>query len=375
MRFYKLIFHNVMRRRLRSALTAVAVAIAVGSIVSLVGIANGFRDSFMDFYQSADVDMIVVRSGSQRRLTSTLDESLANKIQALPGVKEVVPGLADIVSFAEANLYVVPISGLLPETHVFDHFKLTEGRNLLRSDQDAIVLGVDLAQTLGKQVGSVLDVVEGQKFTVVGIFESSNVFESGSILMPLADLQKLMGREGQVSGVSLTVDNPQDAKGMEQISDAIKKLESGLSVRTTREHVESLSEIQMAIAMAWITSTVAILIGTLGTLNTMFMSIQERIREIGILRALGWERKRVIAMILGESIMISFIGGVFGAVSAIILVKLLTRVPAVNGLIQGRVDWVVLAQGLTVALMVGLIGGFLPALSASRLTPAEALQN
>ena len=375
MRFYKLIFHNVMRRRLRSALTAVAVAIAVGSVVSLVGIANGFRDSFMDFYQSADVDMIVVRSGSQRRLTSTLDESLAARIQALPGVKEVVPGLADIVSFAEANLYVVPISGLLPETRVFNHFKITKGRNLLRSDRQAIVLGIDLAQTLGKEVGSVLDVVEGQPFDVVGIFESSNVFESGSILMPLADLQVLMGREGQVSGVSLTVDDPRDKRKMEQLSESIKKLEGGLSVRTTLEHVESLTEIQMAIAMAWLTSTVAIVIGTLGTLNTMFMSIQERIKEIGILRAIGWERKRIIAMILGESIMISLIGGVVGACFSILLVKLLTRVPAVNGLIQGRIDWAVLAQGLSVALLVGIIGGFLPALSASRLTPAEALQN
>jgi len=351
------------------------VAIAVGSVVSLVGIANGFRDSFMDFYQSADVDMIVVRSGSQRRLTSTLDESLADRIQALPGVKEVVPGLADIVSFAEANLYVVPISGLLPETRVFNHFKITKGRNLLRSDRQAIVLGIDLAQTLGKEVGSVLDVVEGQPFDVVGIFESSNVFESGSILMPLADLQVLMGREGQVSGVSLTVDDPRDKRKMEQLSESIKKLEGGLSVRTTLEHVESLTEIQMAIAMAWLTSTVAIVIGTLGTLNTMFMSIQERIKEIGILRAIGWERKRIIAMILGESIMISLIGGVVGACFSILLVKLLTRVPAVNGLIQGRIDWAVLAQGLSVALLVGIIGGFLPALSASRLTPAEALQN
>ena len=106
MRFSTMILHNVLRRNLRSGLTVVAVAIAVGSVVALVGIANGFKDSFMEFYQSAGVDIIVTRSGSQRRLTSTLNESLSDRIQALPGVKEVVPGLADVVSFADVNLYV-----------------------------------------------------------------------------------------------------------------------------------------------------------------------------------------------------------------------------------------------------------------------------
>jgi putative ABC transport system permease protein len=353
----------------------VAVAIAVGSVVALVGIANGFKDSFMEFYQSAGVDIIVTRSGSQRRLTSTLNASLSDRIQALPGVKEVVPGLADVVSFADVNLYVVPVSGLLPETHVFDHFKLTAGRLLLKSDRKAVVLGIDLADTLGKKVGDDLEVVEGQSFHVVGLIESSNVLENGAILMPLEDLQNLMGREGQISGVSIAVENPQDHALIERLTKEIKQLESGLSVRTTKEHVESLTEIQIAIAMAWLTSTVAIVIGMLGTLNTMFMSIQERIREIGILRALGWERTRVAAMILGESVTIALVGGIVGALGAVLLVRLLTQVPAVNGMIQGRIDLAVLVEGMLTAVLVGLLGGLLPALSVSRMRPAEALQN
>jgi len=375
MRFSRLILHNVMRRKLRSVLTATAVAIAVGSVVSLVGIANGFKDSFMDFYQSADVDMVVTRSGSQRRLTSTLDESLSERIRVLPGVREVVPGLADVVSFSEANLFVVPVSGLLPETHVFEHFHVTDGRPLLKSDLKTVMLGIDLSETLNKPVGSVLEVVESEPFTVVGVFESSNVFENGSIVMPLSDLQVLMGRDGQISGVSISLEEPGNPNVVQTLTDQIMALESGLSVRTTREHVESLTEIQMAIAVAWLTSTVAIIIGTLGTLNTMFMSIQERIKEIGILRALGWERRRVVLMILGESVTISCIGGIVGALAAILMVRLLTQVPAVNGLIQGRLDGFVIAQGIGVALLVGFFGGLLPAVSASRMTPAEALQN
>jgi putative ABC transport system permease protein len=374
MHFWQIILHNLLRRRLRSALTVVAVAIAVTSVVALVGIANGFKHSFMEFYEGADVDVVVTRSGSQRRLTSTLDEGLSGRIADLAGVEGVVPGLADVVSFPEANLFVVPVSGLQPGTRIFDHFRLTAGRSLAAGDRRKVMLGVELADTLGRRTGDSLEVVEDQMFEVVGLFESSNVLENGMILMPLVDLQELMGREGQISGVSVTVRNGTDSAAVARLIERIHGLEPGLSVRTTKEHVESLTEIQIAIAMAWLTSTVAILIGTLGTLNTMFMSIQERVREIGILRALGWNRRRVVTMILGESVALGLVGGCLGVLAAILLVRLLTRVPAVNGLIESRIDPGVVAQGLLVAVLVGLVGGTLPALGASRLAPAEALQ-
>src|SRR5688572_19318011 len=210
MRFSSLIFRNVLRRKLRSGLTVFAVAIAVGSVVALVGIATGFKDSFLEFYNDVDIDLVVVRTGSQRRLTSTIDESLTAKIRRLPGVKNVIPGLADVVSFPEHDLFVVPVSGLVPETAIFDHFTITQGRQLRKADKRAVVLGVNLAETLGKKPGDMLDVVEGEAYEVVGVFESSNVIENGSILMPLGELQKLMGREGQISGISIVMHDHSD---------------------------------------------------------------------------------------------------------------------------------------------------------------------
>lgn len=374
MRFGSLIFRNVMRRKLRSSLTIFAVAIAVGSVVSLVGIANGFKDSFMEFYQGVDIDMVVVRSGSQRRLTSTLDESLSSKIATLPGVKEAVGGLADVVSFPDVNLFVVPVSGLPTDTSVFDHFRVLEGERIGDPAKPSVMLGVTLADTLQKKVGETVEVVEEEPFNVVAIFESDNVLENGSMIVSLPQLQRIMGREGQISGVSIVFEEGVSSEQANDISAAILKMESGLSARTTQEHVESLSEIQVAVAMAWLTSTVAILIGSLGTLNTMFMSIQERTPEIGILKAIGWERPRIIAMILGESILLSLMGGVVGTVSAILLVKVLTKMPAVNGLIQGQISGAILVQAFVVAAVVGLLGGLVPAISASRLAPTVALK-
>lgn len=368
-------FRNVLRRPLRSALTLVAVALAVCAVVSLVGIANGFKDTFMDFYQGAGVDLLVVRSGSARRLTSTLDEGLGEKITQIEGVKEVIPGLADVVSFSDVGLYVVPVSGLLAETRVFDAMEPIAGRRLTKADQRAVMVGVTLADSLDKKVGDMLEVVEGEAYEVVGIYESFNVLQNGSLVVSLAELQRLMGREGEVSGFSIVATDSTDDALIDRIAKQVGDLETEITVRPTREHVESLSEIQLAIAMAWLTSTVATVIGAVGVLNTMFMSIQERTLEIGLLRAIGWSRVRIVSMILLEAIFLAIIGATIGILLSLILVAMLTRMPAVNGLIEGKISFLVIAQGFAIAIVVGIIGGFLPAIRASRLSPSEALRH
>lgn len=374
MHFSTLTFRNVLRRPLRSCLTLVAVALAVGAVVALVGISTGFKNTFLEFYEGVGIDLLAVRTGSARRLTSTIDETLADKILALPGVEEVIPGLADVVSFPDDGLYVVPISGLVPETRVFNTMDTVSGRKLVKDDEKAVMLGITLADSLGKKTGDRLEVVEGDEFEIVGVYDGFNVIQNGSMVMSVKQLQRLMGREDQVSGISIVVEDSTDDALIERISRQVEEMESGITVRPTREHVESLSEIQIAIAMSWLTSSVAILIGTVGMLNTMFMSIQDRTLEIGLLRAVGWSRTRVISMILSEAVFLSTLGACIGIATAFGLVKLLTRMPAVNGLIEGHISATVIGQGFLIAIIVGFIGGLLPAIVASRLSPNEALR-
>ena len=374
MGFLTIALRNVMRRPLRSCLTLFAVALAVGAVVSLVGIANGFKATFLDFYQGVGIDLLVVRSGSARRLTSTLDERLGDKIAALPGVAEVIPGLADVVSFPDEGLYVVAVSGLVPETRVFESMDVVEGRMLRVEDGRGLMLGATLADSLQKSVGDSVEVVEDEEYEVVGIFDGFNVLQNGSIVISIQELQRLMGREGQVSGFSIVTEDASDDQLLDRIAAQVQTMESGISVRRTREHVESISEIQIAIAMAWLTSTVAILIGSIGMLNTMFMSVQERTVEIGLLRAVGWSRLRVISMILNEAALLSVLGAIVGTLGAMLLVRCLTVMPVVNGLIEGRISAAIVVQGLLIALVVGFLGGLLPAVRASRLSPSVALR-
>ena len=161
MRFLMIVLKNTVRRPLRSTLTVFAIAIAVGSVVALVGIASGFEETFLSLYKGSGIDMIVVRAGAKQRLTSTLDEALGARIEELPGVHAVIPGLADVVSFEEYGLYGVLVEGWVPETVVFDHIQVLAGRSLRRDDRKAVMLGSVLAKNLEKKVGDRLHLSGG----------------------------------------------------------------------------------------------------------------------------------------------------------------------------------------------------------------------
>src|SRR6516165_8772877 len=143
--FTVFVLRNLMRRPLRSLLTAFAVAIAIGAVIALVGIANGFEQTFLTLYANAGVDMVVVRKGARQRMNSTLDEKLGEQIKHVDGVREVLAGLADTVSFEDQGLYGVVVQGWEPETAVFEHLKIIEGRKLIKGDRRAVLLGTILA--------------------------------------------------------------------------------------------------------------------------------------------------------------------------------------------------------------------------------------
>ena len=133
--------------------------------------------------------------------------------------------------------------------------------------------------------------------------------------------------------------------------------------------------IQVSRAMAWMTSIVAVLIGGIGMLNTMLMSVMERVREIGILRAVGWRKSRVVGMVLGEALVLSLIGAFFGILGAVLLTRFLATLPRVNGFLTGEIAPSVMLQGLGIAIIVGLLGGLYPAWRAARLLPTEAVRH
>jgi putative ABC transport system permease protein len=372
--FSTFLFKNLRRRPLRSILTITAVALGVGAVVALVGIATGFKASFFKLYTEAGIDLLVIKGRVGRQLESGIPESMSERILALPGVRDVIPGLNDVISFPEDDLYMVVVNGFVPGSAVFKHLPLKAGRYLRDDDQRKILLGAILAENLDKGVGDQVEVYDEEVFEVVGVFDSFNVIESGSLVMPLRELQPLIGREGQVLGISVLTEDGSNRELLSRLRGQIEAMEKGVVARPVREHIDGLTEIQLASAMAWLTSTIALVIGGVGVMNTMIMTVQERTREIGVLRAIGWRRSRVIKMILFEALILGAIGAFFGIVGAILLVKFLTRMPMVNGLLDGEIQPIVVVYGVVLAMVVGLFGGLVPAMIASRMTPTAALR-
>ena len=148
-------------------------------------------------------------------------------------------------------------------------------------------------------------------------------WKTAATIIPLKELQRIMARPHQVTGYSVILTGPAISSLRAKVRREIEAWPRNLTVLSPREHVDSMTEIRLAKGMAWLTSTVALLIGSFGMMNTMVMSVHERTREIGILRAVGWRVSRVIRMVLFEAVLLSFIGALSGTVGAIAVVQVL----------------------------------------------------
>lgn len=381
MRFIDFILHNVLRRKVRSLLTGMGVALAIAAVVALLGVAGGFERSFLDMYARRGVDMVVLRAGVSERLSSSINARFGERLAALPGVAKVSPSLNDTVTTPGSGAMGFPLRGWQVDSFAFDGLHIKSGRRLTADDTEGVLIGSALAANLKKHVGDPLE-FESRTYQVVGIFESDNVFENGAALMLLPSLQKLMDRGDQVTEfqVALAADVGDKRAAVERLKRQIEDLRDergrrvGLAALSTDEVVQSSFEIRMAHAMAWITSTIALVIGAIGMLNTMIMSVLERTQEIGVLRAIGWRRRSVVRMILFEALMISLGGTFLGTVGAVGLIRLVSRFPAAQGFLRGDVSWDVIGTGFLLSLAMALVGGAYPALRGASLSPVEALR-
>jgi putative ABC transport system permease protein len=382
MRFYQFICRNVLRRKFRSLLTGIGVAVAIMAVVGLLGVSNGFEKSSREMLASRGVDLVVVRAGLGERSTSRLDESIGQVILQSPEVAEVAPLLQEMVKLDDDPIGT-PLQGYAPGSFALNNLKVDDksGRSLTAKDVDGVILGKFLAQSLGKKPGDTLE-IELKPFKVLGIFNGPSLFENRAAVALLPVLQELLDRQHQVSefDVKLKSEFAGNDAALASLRAKIAALADPqgnsyhLEPLTTDQYISSSNELRLSQAMAWTTSVIALAIGAVGMLNTMIMSVLERTQEIGILRAIGWRRRRIMRMILGESFLLSVAGAVVGTLGAIGVTTLLSTLPAAEGLVRPDVSLSVILTGFVLALVVGLIGGAYPAIRGAGLAPTEALR-
>jgi putative ABC transport system permease protein len=363
---------NLWRRRLRTLLTLGGIAMAIGAFVALVGFSRAFEHEWLRMYEGAGTDLAVVEKSF---LNTSLDESVGAKLRALPVVAEARPMIFNLMDLTpEVNALVF---GWQADSYELNSIKLASGRRF-RDGQPEILLGDILAENLKKSAGDTLE-IQGTPFTVVGIYHGGSALEAGAVIMPLDQLQQLSALQGKVAAFHVRLRPAPAGEAQEQyIKRAQAQIEAalpGLHAVPAAERAANNQLVVLAHAVAWGTSSIALIVGILGIVNTMAMSVFERTREIGILRALGWKSGRIMLLIEIEAATLGLIGGLLGIGVGWGSLRLLSTMPQTASIVSASVSPLHLLEALGIAILAGLLAGLIPAWRGAHLSPVEALRH
>jgi putative ABC transport system permease protein len=358
---------SLWQRSGRTLLTLSAIALTVGAVMAMDAIIAGTAESMTSMATSAGSEIVIRQADVADTSLSAIDQRLASRIAALPGVRS-TSGMVLTALLDPASQSFLIVLGYSPNEYSIQRFNMVEGQRISGNHQ--IMLGSVYAEAASKDVGDTLE-ISGARFRVVGIYETGIGWEEMGGVVSLRDAQTLTGRPNKVTLFSLKLERPTDAPAL---VDTINQQFPELHAALAGEFVEQMPDMESGEAMLNAISSLAILVGGVGILNTMLMAVLERTREIGVLRTMGWRKRRIIGMIMNESLILSVIGGIAGLVLAFLLVNLLTQLPMVGAAFEASWSAGVFLRAGLVALGLGLIGGLYPAYRASGLQPVEALR-
>ena len=356
---------NLLRQRTRTVLTLTGIGIAIMAMVGLGGLADGLADEMTAMAGKTGFHLVGMEADASIDL-SAIDQGIVRRIAAIPGVEHAEGFLTGYTGVGDLPFFVV--FGYHPQSRAISDFRIVEGMPLTANRQ--VIIGRVAAEALNKRVGQTIRFFD-TTFRIVGIYETGVPFEDGGGVITLRNAQTLFGQPHKVSFLGVRLENPDQAETVER---AIEARFPEVALSQESEFAEDVTDLQFMRSSTWAIAFLALLVGGAGMTNTMVMSVFERTREIGVLRALGWCRWRVQSMILRESLALSLLGGVVGLITGVVFIRLLNKVPVLAGFVKAQFSAGLFGQALVTALVLGIIGGAYPAWRASRMQPVEALR-
>ncbi len=360
-----MIVKNLWRRATRSLLTILGIAMGVAAVVALGAMARGIAKNYGSAIGLSN-DLLVTQANAYDVVYSSLDETLGQRIAALPDVHNVDSGVFTWIAMGDVPYFL--IYGYEPGSVAMQHYRIVEGKPVTGPSQ--IAIGRRGADALKKQVGDTLR-VNGVPYRIVGIYETGQGMEESGGVVTLSDAQSIAQKQHKVSFFQVGL---RPNANIDQVKQRIATLDSHLTVSTASEYAGNQQWTAALQGFAWGIAAIAILIGGLGMMSAMVMSVLERTREIGTLRAVGWTRGQVLRLIMGESIALSLIGGIVGMAIGAGLAWLAGQIPGAGAFLEGSFSPSIFFEGLVTALGLGLVGGLYPAWTAADLQPVEALR-
>lgn len=408
----KLSFNMFLHSKLRSWLTILGIFIGIASVIAIISLGQGLQASVSSQLEGLGQDIITITAGGGQAFggghpgnegssTTTNVKELSNKdiqtLKLVPGVKYIngiISGRVDITYQSETAS--ISLQGYDPAT--FKEFvttSLESGRYLSQGDTNSIVIGNRLAHkvyTREIEVGYLLK-IDNKNFRVVGIFEPSAGFggSDNSIYISTKDARELLKstsdlKSDEYSSIAVKVN---DAEFVEEITEDVEDaLRNSHHVVKGKEDFSVLSAAALQDQLGTITAgitlflgfiaAVSLLVGGIGVANTMFTSVLEKTRDIGIMKAIGAKNKDILLIFLINSGMLGLVGGLLGILFSLLISFgiSLAGITFGNGpAITMPINIWLLLFGLAFSLIIGMISGAIPAYSASKLRPVDALRS
>jgi len=377
-------FKNLWLNKSRSTLALVGLSVAIIGLIALISLSAGISTMVTDSI-SMFGGIFVMEPGVVDDVYSNVDIKFLSDLEDIQGVRAVVPYITAVqtsIDGGKGGLEAAPLGGMigisgedvskspmLLDGGVYKK-NVKKGRYLVPSDTNALVVGAEFAKTYKKSVGSTLTFSdEDKKFKVVGIIETGGMFDN-IVVAPIDAAREISGKASDmVSYYYVELDDPSyEQKVVNKIN---FKYEDDLEATTSSEFGEQFGVILESLdAFFILISSVAIIVGGIGILNTMLMSVMDRFKEFGILKAIGWANEDILKLVLFESIVLGVIGGIIGVLLGSFFVLLMSTALPFTPVIT--IELVI--TSLIIAVSLSVIGGIYPAWKAAKLDPVEAIR-
>lgn len=382
---FKMALKSIFSNRLRTFLTMLGVIIGVASVIVAVGFAKGSTESITSSIESIGTNLITVNLMGRRTSNITFDDvaELLEEMDGIDGYAPVVNGVATIKNDSNTSLSTNYV-GTNSDYSVVQDKTIQEGRFLTSFDitgsMNVAVIGTYVSNELfpdGDAVGNYIK-LNGQKFKIVGILTQTEGGEEGTsddtIIIPYTVAQRLT-RAGSVSTVYLrATDHNNTEKVVEDTEKLLYSLyenEDYYNVMSQEAMLETLNSVTdtMMIVLGGI-AAISLVVGGIGIMNIMIVSVTERTREIGIRKAIGAKRFNILSQFLIESLMITGAAGIIGILIGCGIITIIDKLGIVSAVYS--VEWMLIS--FISSLSIGVLFGMFPAYKAAKMDPIMALR-
>lgn len=375
---------NLKARPINTSIAVVGNAIVVFSSCLLLGLVDGLEHSLT--ISGDQDDLIVLRQGSTEESTSGFEKSDADELVTLSGIRTDTDGsplvspelvFIPVVERTDGSRTNVLVRGVTPiAKRLRAHFEIVSGRDLIPGRDECIVSTSIAKRFASSSIGSLISFGPTTAFRVVGHFSTRGTAADSEIWADLDDLARSISRTGTVSSVQLranreSIDVIKDTIG----SDPKFRLDVIPESMYFDEHRKSANFLRAS----GICVSVILTIGAMfAAANTMYSAIRSRTREIGTLRAIGFSRSSIFLSFLFESLVLCGIGSVIGVIATIPLTGTDFAVRNASTFAEATVNFrigpQVMAAAVTIPIVMGVMGGMLPAIRAVRLEITRAVR-